>query len=209
VSVCAKILNEIDNYVYRRLWRWCTRKHPKIGKIHLADKYFLMSAENGVTSPVQRKWHFYGRSKSKSKRVKGDNFKFLVFTALEAKIIAARKLALPVKLKEKSSYLFEKDYLDFSAEIVKQRTREDANDFYVLYNRQKGVCEFCNKLMELNSISENKGFELLEIHHIKPLAIGGEHGGYSNKSLLHKYCHARVHKIFGKTQITKMPFRKF
>ena len=209
VSVCAKILNEIDNYVYRRLWQWCTRKHSKTGKIHLADKYFLMSAENGVTSPIKRKWHFYGRSKSKSKRVKGDNFKFLVFTALETKIIAARKLALPVELKKKSSYLFEKEYIDFSAKTAKLKTRENANDFYVLYNRQKGVCEFCNKLMELNSISENKELEPLEIHHIKPLSIGGKHGGYSNKSLLHKYCHARVHKIFGKTQITKMPFRKF
>ena len=209
VSVCAKILNEIDNYVYKRLWRWCTRKHSKIGKTHLADKYFLMSAENSVTSPVQRKWHFYGRSKSKSKRVKGDNFKFLVFTALETKIIAARKIALSAELKKKSSYLFEKDYIDFNAKIANQRTRENANDFYVLYNRQKGVCEFCNKLMEFNSISENKELEPLEIHHIKPLAIGGKHGGYSNKSLLHKYCHARVHKIFGKTQITKMPFRKF
>lgn len=95
VFVCAKILNEIDNYVYRRLWRWCTRKHTKTGKTHLANKYFLMSAENGITSPIQRKWHFYGRYKSKFKRVKGNNFKFLVFTALETKIIAARKLALP------------------------------------------------------------------------------------------------------------------
>ena len=86
-----------------------------------------------------------------------------MFTALETKIIAARKLALPAKLKGKSSYLFEKDYLNFSAKIVKQRTRENANDFYVLYNRQKGICEFCNKLMELNSISENKELELLEI----------------------------------------------
>lgn len=136
VSVCAKILKEIDNYVYRRLWRWCIRKHSKTGKTHLVDKYFIMSAENGVTSPVQRKWHFYGRSK----RIKGDNFKFLVFTALETEIIAACKLALPVKLREKSSYLFEKSYLDFSAKIVKQRTRENVNDFYVLYNRQKGRC---------------------------------------------------------------------
>lgn len=209
VSVCAKILNEIDNYVYKRLWRWCTRKHPKTGKFHLANRYFLMNAENGVTSPVQRKWHFYGRSKSKSKRVKSDNLKFLVFTVLETKIIAARKLALPVKLKGKSSYLFEKNYLDFSAKIVKQRTRENANDFYVLYNRQKERCEFCNKLMELNSINENKELEPLEIHHIKPLAIEGKHEVYSNKTLLHKYCHVRVHKIFGKTQITKMPFRNF
>lgn len=167
VSVCLKILGEIDNYVYRCLWRWCTRKHPKIGKFHLANRYLLMNAENGVKPPVQRKWHFYGRSKSKLKRVKGGNFKFLVCTALEIKIIAARKLALPVKLKGKSSYLFEKDYLDFSAKIVKQRTRKNANDFYVLYNRQKGKCDFCNKLIRPNSASKNKELEPLKIHHIK------------------------------------------
>src|SRR6056297_330679 len=55
LSVCAKVLNEIDNYVYRRLWRWCTQKHPKTGKFHLGNRYFMMNAENAVTSPVQRK----------------------------------------------------------------------------------------------------------------------------------------------------------
>lgn len=132
-----------------------------------------------------------------------------MFTALETKILAARKFTLPVKLKEKSAYLYEKEYIDFSAKIVKQRTRENANDFYVLYNRQGGRCEFCNKLMELNSISENKELEPLEIHHIKPLIIGGKHEGYTNKTLLHKSCHVGVHKFFGKNQITKMPFRNF
>jgi RNA-directed DNA polymerase len=122
VFVCAKILNEIDNYVYRRLWRWCIKKHSNTGKIHLANKYFLISAKDGITSPIQKKWHFYGRSKSKFKRVKSDNFKFLVFTALETKIIAARKFALPINLKKKSSYLFEKEYIDFSAGITEQKT---------------------------------------------------------------------------------------
>jgi len=209
ISVCAKIFSEIDNHVYKRLWRWCIRKHPKTGKRNLADKYFLMNGENGVISPVQRKWHFYGRSKSNSKRVKNDNFKFLVFTVLEMKIRAGIKLALPSKLRNKSGYLAEKEYLDFNAKIAKQGTRDNSNDFRVLYNRQKGRCEFCNKLMELSSISENKELEPLEIHHIEPLSIGGKHEGYSNKTLLHKSCHARVHKIFGKTQITKMPFRNF
>ena len=47
-----------------------------------------------------------------------------MFTALETKILAARNFTLPVKLKEKSAYLFEKEYIDFSAKIVKQRTRK-------------------------------------------------------------------------------------
>lgn len=141
--------------------------------------------------------------------MKGDNCKFLVSTALETKIIAARKLTLPVKLRNKSAYLAEKEYLNFNAKILKQITRDNANDFYVLYNRQKGTCEFCNKLMKLNSINEKKEFQPLEIHHIKPLSIGGKHEGFTNKTLLHKSCHIEIHKIFGKVQITKLPFRNF
>jgi RNA-directed DNA polymerase len=60
ISICAKILNEIDNYIYKRLWRWCSRKHSRIGKFFLADKYFKMSASDGIISPVRKKWHFYG-----------------------------------------------------------------------------------------------------------------------------------------------------
>jgi RNA-directed DNA polymerase len=209
VSICAKILSEIDNYVYRRLWRWCTRKHPKVSKFHLADKYFRINSENGVMSPNNRKWHFYGRSKNKSKRVKGDNIKFLVFVLLETKIIAARKFTITPSIREVSPYLNEDKYLEFKAKIVKDRTRESSNDFYVLYNRQKGKCELCNRPMEFESIGEETNPETLEIHHIKPLSIGGVHAGYSNKSLLHESCHMRVHKIFGKKQITKLPFRKF
>jgi 5-methylcytosine-specific restriction endonuclease McrA len=63
--------------------------------------------------------------------------------------------------------------------------------------------------MEFESVGEETKPEALEIHHIKPLSIGGMHAGYSNKSLLHKSCHKRVHEIFGKKQITKLPFRKF
>ena len=63
--------------------------------------------------------------------------------------------------------------------------------------------------MELESVGEEIKPEILEIHHIKPLNIGGVHKGYSNKSLLHESCHKRVHQIFGKKQITKLLFRKF
>jgi hypothetical protein len=55
--------------------------------------------------------------------------------------------------------------------------------------------------MKLNSINKKKKLETL--------TIKGRHRGYNNKALLHKYCHARAHKIFGKTQIIKMPFGKF
>lgn len=79
----------------------------------------------------------------------------------------------------------------------------------MLYNSQKSRCEFCNRSMEFESVGEETKPEILEIYHIKPLNIGGIHKGYSNKSLLHEFCHKRVHQIFGKKQITKLPFSKF
>ena len=168
-----------------------------------------MGSEYSIMSPANKKWHFYGRSKNKSKRVKRDNFKFLVFTLLETKILAVRKFSITPSIREISPYVNENKYLEFKAKIAKMRTRENLNDFYVLYNRQKGRCEFCNRPMEFESIVEETKQESLEIHHIKPLNIGGVHKGYSNKSLLHESCHKRVHQIFGKKQITKLFFRKF
>jgi RNA-directed DNA polymerase len=123
VSISAKIFAEIDNYVYRRLWRWCTRKHPKVGKFYLSDKYFRMGSEYNIMSPANRKWHFYGRSKNKSKRVKRDNFKFLVFTLLETKILAAWKFPITPSIREISPYINENKYLEFKAKIAKMRTR--------------------------------------------------------------------------------------
>jgi hypothetical protein len=63
--------------------------------------------------------------------------------------------------------------------------------------------------MGFELIGEETKQERLEIHHIKPLSISGVHKGYSNKSLLHEFCHKRVHQIFGKKQTTKLSFRKF
>jgi predicted HNH restriction endonuclease len=160
-------------------------------------------------SPDNRKWHFYGRSKNKSKRVNGDNFKFLVFMLLETKILAARKFSITPSIREISPYINEDKYLEFKAKLQKLRTREFSNDIYVLYNRQKGKCEFCNRPMEFEEIGGGIKPETLEIHHIKPLYISGAHKGYSHKSLLHESCHKRVHQIFGKKQITILPFRKF
>merc|ERR1712087_946680 len=86
-------------------------------------KYFRMGSEYGVMPPHNRKWHFYGRSKNKSKRVKGDNFKFLVFTLLETKILAARKFTISPSIREVLPYINENGYLEFKAKIAKTRTR--------------------------------------------------------------------------------------
>lgn len=167
-----------------------------------------MGSEYNVMSPSNRKWHFYGDLINKSKRVKRDNFKFLAFTLLETKILAAHKLSLTFFIRKMPSYLNYEKYLEFKTKIAEKRTRKPSNNFYVLYNRQKGRCEFCNHHIELKSIEEKTKLGNLKIHNIKPRNIHGVHRGPSNKSLLHESCHEKVYQILEKKQITILPFRK-
>jgi len=81
-----------------------------------------------------------------------------VFTKLTTKIIPAHKLALPPYLRDRSSYLNETEYIEFNTKIVEQRTRDITNNFFELYNQQKGKCDFFNQPLNLKSVNEEKKF---------------------------------------------------
>lgn len=136
---------------------------------------------------------------NKYKRVKKDNFKFLVFTLLETKIFTAYKFSITPSIGKISPYINKEKYLEFKAKIAEKRTKKSPNNNYVLYNRQKGKCVFCNRPMKLESLGEKTKLESQEIHYIKPLSIGNTYKGYSeNKALLHESCHKRIHQILEK-----------
>jgi len=149
-------------------------------------------------SPVKKKLHFYSRSTENFKIIKDYNIKFLVITLLHKNIVAARKLAMNQTIRKVSPYLDKYKYIKFKTEIEKIRTKTNSNDFFKLYNKQNGVCKFCNQPMEFENIVGKAKPEKLEIHHIKLLSMKKKQLDYSNKSLLHKSCHFRIHKIFKK-----------
>jgi hypothetical protein len=179
-----------------------------MGKFHLSDKYFRMGSEYNIMSPNNKKWHFYGHFIHKSQRIKKDHFKFLVFTQLETKIIAAHKFSMTPYIIEIPQYLNEDKYLEFKTKIAEKRTRKPRNDFYLLYNGQKSKCEFCNRHIKYESIKKETKLRSLVIHPIKPLNINGAHIGYNYKSLLHKSCHKQMDQILKKKQIMALPFKK-
>jgi RNA-directed DNA polymerase len=39
-SCAKKIFTQVDNAIFRALWRWCVRRHPNKGKRWIAEKYF-------------------------------------------------------------------------------------------------------------------------------------------------------------------------
>jgi hypothetical protein len=101
-------------------------------------------------------------------------------------------------VKEISPYLNEFKYIKFKIKITKIRTKINTYDFYKFYNRQNGICEFCNQSITFKNINKKPKPEKLEIHHIKTLFIKKRQSNYNNKSLLHKSCHSIIHKNFKK-----------
>lgn len=202
LSICAKTLSHLDNYIYRRIWVWIKKKYPRTSKIFLAEKFFK---NNEIASPANRSWHFFGRidnlTRNQQKRRKG--VIFLKFALKLNNIIALFKVAPSPDLRTKTPYIDKDDFIKYSVNVNKQRmSKEGYSDTSVLYNLQKGYCEFCNQpLMENGDLSNTV------VHHIKPLNIGGSDKTLSNKTLIHKECHTTIHNIYGYKEITKLPYR--
>lgn len=131
--------------------------------------------------------------------------------------ISLAKLALPVKARRISPYIDSSLYDKYVKAIFKYRIRPDAKDYYILFNRQGGLCEFCNlalmvrdegsvDLMDYidNIDSSYQNTNKLVIHYIKSLTINGLGKGLSNKTLLHENCYKL---LYNKT--SELPYRKF
>lgn len=106
---------------------------------------------------------------------------------------------LPLALRDASPYLDREPFERHKANIIKNNTLKDCSDLFKLFLKQLGLCEYCNLYLE--------NLDQCDIHHVKPLSIGGANE-LSNKSLIHSDCHKIVHNIFGKHNVTVLPYRK-
>lgn len=199
LGISAKTLSHLDNYIYQRIWVWITKKHPKTSKHFLAEMY-LMNKE--IKSPIGRKWHFFGQiSNNSTLEKRSANIVFLKLASHNQSIVCPSRMALPIEVRDGDSpYISNAPYLEHKLKTTfLRRPKKGINDQKRLYNLQKGLCEYCGGFIE--------NLEDAEIHHIKPINIGGTHKGLTNKSFIHKECHTLIHNKFGNKQITFLPFR--
>ena len=117
-----------------------------------------------------------------------------------------RTLSLNPKVAKVSPYIDDTGYLYYIEKTTKMRTRKSSNEFYRLFNKQKGLCLFCNTPLKPYLDDLNNENPLLDIHHIKPLSIGGSHSDINHKSLLHKDCHKLCHMEQGTQKVTYLPY---
>jgi 5-methylcytosine-specific restriction endonuclease McrA len=79
----------------------------------------------------------------------------------------------------------------------------------VLYNNQKGKCEYCNQELEeiLNLEEDKQDYKNnVVIHHVVPKSENGSNY-IKNLSLLHNNCHRLLHKSAGRPKYFQPPYR--
>lgn len=195
--------------LYRLAWKWMIKKHPTLGKIGLAEKYFLRkhgtADEIDPNSPIpdvtdrkglikfkNYKWVFYGISNTKSRYsdLGKTRVAYLLNPIQSSPILAAIKYSLPVKLREVHAFD------DRAKEIIKQKlqlsllaTPKTPTLKEKLFKKQGGNCSLCGKEINYDKLH----FNTAHIHHINPISIGGQKFALKNLALTHLWCH-REHK---------------
>lgn len=165
--VAKEVFNKVDDVIYRMLWSWCKRRHPKKGGPWLKDKYF--------TSNTSRTWlftaHVYnGEGKSSLRLLK----------AASTPIIRHRKIRETANpYNPADEYYLEKHHFENGKRNFSTHKR-----LLRLWITQKGKCPICNKPLTLDS-----GWEE---HRIVEGFRGGKYT-VGNTVLLHDICHLNYH----------------
>ena len=124
-NVSHEAFERFDFDVWRSLWRWCYRRHPKKGKKWIAKRYF------GQIST--RSWTFCATTK--------DGFALKLIYATDTHItrfLKTKSEATPFDSRWEE-YFEERDTMRMMREI-KGRKKINA-----LYKMQNGICPHCNE----------------------------------------------------------------
>nr|AYE93198.1 hypothetical protein C0995_000021 [Termitomyces sp.] len=202
--------SKVKEALYRLTWEWMRAKHPTLGKIALAEMYFLRkntviegvvdqdspmpneSVKKGYRLFKNYKWVLYGISKTSSRFRNKDitRIAYLLNPVNSTPIVAAIKHLIPNTLL--NVHAFE----DKISELIKLKLRISLQSSSKtptlkekLYKKQEGKCHLCDKMIDFEYLHQNS----VHIHHIMPIKSGGDKFSLKNLALTHSWCH-REHK---------------
>lgn len=174
--VSSKTFNNVDDAIWRAIWQWCLRRHPKKSKTWVKDKYYQTVGG--------RSWTFVTRIKG----AHGKNKTINLVRATEANIIRH------IKVKGQASpddptlkQYWHKRYVSYGKSYFSVGTKH-----YRIAHRQAWKCPVCGEPL-FNG-------EELHKHHKVPIKEGGN-DGEQNLVFLHHACHRQVHGM--KTELTE------
>jgi len=162
--VAKEVFKHVDKEIWKTLWQWAKRRHPKKGKRWIAQRYF----------------HNIGSR----------NWVFAVATAKESLLILRKAADTPIRrhvqiridanpFNPKWEMYFEKRHSSKMLNSLKGREKHIR-----LWKEQEGRCPICRQ-----TITKETGWH---VHHIIRRVDGGKDGN-SNLVMVHPNCHMQIH----------------
>jgi len=167
-AVSADTYDDMDDAIFKALWQWAKRRHPKKNRWWIKDKYFTRQGES--------LWVFYGQAINKDSKPKNLH----LFRANLVPIKRHTKI-----IGEANPYSPEwETYFERRLDVQMEANLKGYKKLLRLWLEQQGLCPVCNQ-----KITKITGWHS---HHIIWRVNGGKDGN-SNLVLLHPNCHRQVH----------------
>jgi RNA-directed DNA polymerase len=164
-KVSSETFGRVDHAIWRRLWQWAKRRHPKKGLRWIKDKYFH--------SRGSRNWVFAATSEATGKTL-------TLYRASDTKIVRHRAIkgdANPYD-PEWERYFEERTDLKTLASLHGRKK------LIAIWRSQKGRCHVC-----CEPVTKDTGWNL---HHVVWKRLGGK-DTRENLRMLHPNCHRQLH----------------
>jgi len=171
----------VDTAIFKALWRWARRRHPKKGKRWVADRYFGRSG--------QRNWHFFGTAKDRD----GNTIRNWLCHASATPVTRYTKIKGACNPYDPAW----EAYLEERLGIKMEKTLQGKRTLTHLWKEQGGTCPVCTQ-----PITSLTGWHN---HHIVYRTMGGTDRA-ENRVLIHPNCHRQVHAT-GLTVSTPRPVK--
>ena len=168
----------VDDRIFRMVWRWCRRRHPKKNGKWIKKKYFQQDGH--------RHWVFTGTLLNKT----GQGRPIQLMSAATVKIIRYVKIRSAVNPYDPEWEL----YLEARLGWQLAQTRAGRSRIEFLWKEQEGRCVVCGQPLR---IAEDD----CEIHHRIWRSRGGPDTA-DNLELLHANCHRQIHVRERRTKAT-------
>ena len=166
--VSKAVFKSVDTAIFKCLWQWSKRRHPKKNRQWIKAKYFATKGNN--------LWVFYGQATDKQ----GQPKTWHLFNA------GSVPIKRHVKIRgEANPYAPEwETYFERRLDVNLEANLPGSKRLLLLWWEQNGLCPVCDE-----KITKITGWHS---HHIIYRVHGGADGN-SNRVLLHANCHRQIH----------------
>jgi len=181
--------------LYKLVWNWAERKHPKWGKKAIAKHYFTGEDQRLTNSAINTKWNFFGTVSNERRYSLGKGaITWLVDPTTVTTTVPAKIFNIPKDMYHIHGY--HDDISKLEEKLVKANFASMGKTEGMkgeLSKKQKGLCPICNNSLFLNADKSVIETGYLDIVHILPISKGGSKNSISNIRLVHRWCHKELH----------------